>query len=87
MAAITTIAKDGDIFIETISQKAYRAQNVFQALGAFIAQDEVFSKAADAPWKIVESKEQCFRVWRCSYRRETASVPACPRALVFVKEA
>ncbi len=86
MAAITTIAKDGDLFIETVSQKAYRANNVFQALGAFIKDDPVFSRAADEPWKIVDGKEQSFRVWRCSYLRETASVPVCPRNIVFIKE-
>lgn len=83
---MTVLAKDGDIFIETVSQKAYKANNIFQALGAFIAQDPVFSKAAGESWKIVDGKEQCFRVWRCSYLRETASLPVCPRSIVFVKE-
>lgn len=87
MAAVTVIAKDGDTFIETISQKTYKAHNIFQVLGAFIAQDEVFSKAAGESWKIVDGKDQAFRTWRCSYHRETASAPACPRCIVFVKEA
>jgi len=86
MATITTITKDGDLYIETGSQKVFRAHNIFQVLGAFVAQDPVFSRAASEAWKIEDGKEQCFRVWRCSYRRETAKAPVCPRNVTFIRE-
>lgn len=86
MAAVTVIAKDGDIYIETGSQTVYKAHNVYQALGAFIKDDPVFCKATDEHWTINDGKEQCFRVWRCSYLREKPKSPVCPRNVTFVKE-